>query len=40
MSQENREPEPNLKGTLVSVFIVGVIIIVMWVAVYLLYVAR
>lgn len=40
MSQENREPETNLKGTLVSVFIVGLIIIVMWVAVYLMYVAR
>lgn len=40
MSQENREAENNLKGTLVSVLIVGLIIIVMWVAVYLLYVAR
>ncbi len=40
MSQENREAETNLKGTLVSVLIVGLIIIVMWVAVYLLYVAR
>lgn len=40
MSQEKREPEANLKGTLVSVFIVGLIIIVMWIAVYLLYVAR
>ncbi|MBD8014424.1 hypothetical protein QL992_10080 [Microbacterium sp. APC 3898] len=40
MGQENREPETNLKGTLVSVFVVGLIIIVMWVAVYLLYVAR
>ncbi|WP_142828514.1 cytochrome C oxidase subunit II [Planococcus soli] len=40
MSQENREPEPNLKGTLVSVFIVGLIIIVMWIAVYLMYEAR
>ena len=40
MSRENREPEANLKGTLISVFIVGLIIIVMWIAVYLLYVAR
>lgn len=40
MNQENREAETNLKGTLVSVLIVGIIIIVMWVAVYLLYVAR
>lgn len=30
----------NLKGTLVSVFIVGIIIVAMWVAVYLMYVAR
>lgn len=30
----------NLKGTLVSVFSVGVIIIVMWVVVYMMYVAR
>lgn len=30
----------NLKGTLVSVFIVGVIIVAMWVVVYMMYVAR
>ncbi|MFC4713619.1 cytochrome C oxidase subunit II [Planococcus dechangensis] len=30
----------NLKGTLVSVFFVGAVIIAMWVAVYLMYVAR
>ncbi|HSP21190.1 MAG TPA: cytochrome C oxidase subunit II [Planococcus sp. (in: firmicutes)] len=30
----------NLKGTLVSVFFVGVIIVVMWVVVYMMYVAR
>ncbi|AQU80807.1 cytochrome C oxidase subunit II [Planococcus faecalis] len=40
MRQEKQEPETNLKGTFASVLIVGVIIVVMWVAVYLLYVAR
>ncbi|ANU09548.1 hypothetical protein [Planococcus antarcticus] len=40
MSQENREPEASLKGTFISVLIVGLIIIAMWVTVYLLYVAR
>ncbi|MEK6268505.1 MAG: cytochrome C oxidase subunit II [Planococcus sp. (in: firmicutes)] len=39
MSQKKPE-EINLKGTFVSVLIVGLIIVVMWVAVYLLYVAR
>lgn len=32
--------EMDLKGTLASVFFVGVIIIAMWVIVYLMYVAR
>ncbi|MBS4207023.1 cytochrome c oxidase subunit 2A [Bacillus sp. FJAT-50079] len=32
--------EPNLKGTLISVLAVGIIIIVMWFAVYGLYVSR
>jgi heme/copper-type cytochrome/quinol oxidase subunit 2 len=32
--------EENLKGTFVSVMLVGVIIIVMWVVVYYMYVAR
>ncbi len=40
MGQKKSEPEINLKGTLVSVLIVGLLIVVMWVAVYLLYVAR
>ncbi|ALS77328.1 cytochrome C oxidase subunit II [Planococcus kocurii] len=40
MRQEKQEPETNLNGTFASVLIVGVIIVVMWVAVYLLYVAR
>ncbi|MGO1058329.1 cytochrome C oxidase subunit II [Planococcus sp. FY231025] len=30
----------NLKGTLMSVFFVGAIIIAMWVIVYMMYVAR
>nr|WP_249222372.1 cytochrome C oxidase subunit II [Planococcus sp. MSAK28401] len=29
-----------MKGTLVSVFFVGIFIVAMWVAVYLMYVAR
>ncbi|AIY06858.1 hypothetical protein Plano_2893 [Planococcus sp. PAMC 21323] len=40
MGQRKSEPEVNLKGTFVSVLIVGLVIVVMWVAVYLLYVAR
>ncbi|MGB5946021.1 cytochrome C oxidase subunit II [Paenisporosarcina sp.] len=40
MSKPKHNPEVNLKGTLVSVLLVGVIIIVMWLAVYLMYVAR
>ncbi|HLG27294.1 MAG TPA: cytochrome C oxidase subunit II [Paenisporosarcina sp.] len=40
MSKPKHNPEVNLKGTLVSVFIVGILIIVMWLAVYLMYVAR
>ncbi|MFC6040612.1 cytochrome C oxidase subunit II [Paenisporosarcina macmurdoensis] len=40
MSKPKHNPEINLKGTLVSVFIVGILIIVMWLAVYLMYVAR
>ena len=30
----------NLKGTLASVFFVGVVIVVMWIVVYMMYVAR
>ena len=30
----------NLKGTLVSVLFVGVVIVVMWIVVYMMYVAR
>jgi hypothetical protein len=41
MSKKQTEHDDvNLKGTLVSVFFVGAVIIAMWVAVYLMYVAR
>ncbi|WP_075619576.1 cytochrome C oxidase subunit II [Paenisporosarcina indica] len=40
MSQKKQSTEVNLKGTLVSVFIIGIIIIAMWFAVYGMYVAR
>ncbi|MBS4178697.1 cytochrome C oxidase subunit II [Lederbergia citrea] len=40
MSKKSHDSEPNLKGTLISVFAVGIIIVVMWFAVYGLYVAR
>ncbi|MFC7060953.1 cytochrome c oxidase subunit 2A [Halobacillus seohaensis] len=32
--------EENLKGTLFSVIFIGVIIIVMWMSIYLLYIGR
>lgn len=40
MSKKKTDSGPNLKGTLISVFAVGIIIVVMWIAVYALYVAR
>jgi hypothetical protein len=40
MAKNNEAPEADLKGTLVSVFFVGLVIIAMWVAVYLMYTAR
>ena len=40
MGKKVQGSEPNLKGTLVSVFVVGIIIIVMWFSVYGLYVSR
>ncbi|MFX3673582.1 MAG: cytochrome C oxidase subunit II [Paenisporosarcina sp.] len=40
MSKQKHSADINLKGTLVSVFAVGIIIIAMWVIVYLMYVAR
>lgn len=40
MSKRNEHDGLDLRGTLVSVLGVGVIIIVMWVVVYMMYVAR
>ena len=40
VSKQKHVPELNLKGTLVSVFIVGILIIAMWLIVYLMYIAR
>ena len=40
MSKKNNDSGPNLKGTLISVFAVGIVIVVMWIAVYAMYVAR
>lgn len=40
MGKKKIESEPNLKGTLISVFAVGIVIVVMWFAVYGLYVSR
>lgn len=40
MSKKKQDSETNLKGTLISVFAVGIIIVVMWIAVYALYVSR
>jgi len=40
LSRKKQTAEVSLKGTLVSVFIVGIIIIAMWFAVYAMYVAR
>lgn len=40
MSNKNEHDGLDLRGTLVSVMIVGFIIIVMWVVVYMMYVAR
>lgn len=40
MAKNHHYSEPNLKGTLVSVFGVGIIIILMWCATYFLYAAR
>lgn len=38
--KNKQQAEPNLKGTLISVFGVGVVIVAMWVATYYLYVVR
>ncbi|AYC28548.1 cytochrome C oxidase subunit II [Paenisporosarcina cavernae] len=40
MAKQKKVQEENLKGTLISVFFVGLVIVVMWVAVYLMYLAR
>ncbi|KYG60102.1 cytochrome C oxidase subunit II [Planococcus maritimus] len=40
MDKKQSDHDMNLRGTLVSVFFVGIIIVAMWVAVYLMYVAR
>ena len=40
MSKNNEHENLDLRGTLASVMIVGVIIVVMWVVVYLLYMGR
>lgn len=40
MSKKNEHEGLELRGTLASVMVVGVIIIVMWVAVYLMYIGR
>lgn len=40
MSNKKNNSEPDLKGTLISVFGVGIVILVMWFAVYAMYVAR
>jgi len=40
MGKQKSGSEPNLKGTLLSVFGVGLVIVVMWFSVYGLYVSR
>lgn len=40
VDKKQSDHEVNLKGTLISVFFVGIVIVAMWVAVYLMYVAR
>jgi hypothetical protein len=40
MNKKIQKQETDLRGTLVSVFFVGIVIIAMWVAVYLMYAAR
>ncbi|TWT13237.1 cytochrome C oxidase subunit II [Planomicrobium sp. CPCC 101079] len=40
MAKYNEAPEADLKGTLICVFLVGLVIVVMWVAAYLMYTAR
>ncbi|MBZ5199744.1 cytochrome C oxidase subunit II [Planomicrobium chinense] len=40
MSKKNEAHDVDLRGTLISVLFVGIVIVAMWVAVYLMYVAR
>lgn len=40
MSKKNNHADVDLRGTLISVFFVGVVIVAMWVIVYSMYVAR
>lgn len=40
MSKKSEHDDLDLRGTLASVMVVGVIIVVMWVAVYLMYIGR
>lgn len=37
---ESKDAEPSLKGTLVSVFLVGAFIVVTWTAAFMLFVSR
>ncbi|MCM3609752.1 cytochrome C oxidase subunit II [Planococcus sp. MERTA32b] len=40
MSKNNEHDGMDLRGTLASVMVVGVIIVVMWVVVYMMYMGR
>ncbi|QHJ69886.1 cytochrome C oxidase subunit II [Planococcus halotolerans] len=40
MSKNNEHDGLDLRGTLASVMVVGVIIVVMWVVVYMMYLGR
>lgn len=40
MAKKQQANEENLKGTLISVFFVGFVIVAMWVAVYLMYLSQ
>ncbi|MFC3212501.1 cytochrome c oxidase subunit 2A [Planomicrobium okeanokoites] len=40
MSKNNEHDGMDLRGTLASVMVVGVIIVVMWVVVYMMYISR
>lgn len=40
MNKKKQSAEVDLRGTLISVLLVGIVIVAMWVAVYAMYVAR